>query len=159
MMFLTVGTLFSFDRLVQAIDQGIADGTIREEIIAQIGEGGYQPRNMEFVAFLEKAAFDEKVKQSSGLISHAGMGSIEMSFQYRKPLLVMPRKKKYREHVNDHQVDTAEKFEQLGHILVAYESDDLPMKLNELKSFIPKPRINQISEVVRYLSEYIQSLK
>ena len=43
MIFLTVGTQFSFDRLVIAIDRIIDDGLISEPVFAQIGESSYKP--------------------------------------------------------------------------------------------------------------------
>ena len=37
MIFLTVGTLFPFDRLVNAVDKAVANGLITEDVFAQIG--------------------------------------------------------------------------------------------------------------------------
>ena len=38
MIFLTVGSMFPFDRLVQAVDDMIARQLITETVVAQIGE-------------------------------------------------------------------------------------------------------------------------
>ena len=111
MIFLTVGTLFSFDRLVRAVDSAVGKSLIKDEVFAQIGHGGFEPRNMEYVETLDKEAFDEKVRCAACVISHAGMGSIIAALNRKKPLLVMPRMKRFGEHVNDHQVDIARKFE------------------------------------------------
>jgi len=159
MIFLTVGTLFPFDRLVKAVDSGIGEGMVEEEVFAQIGRNGYEPKNMEYVESLDKKAFDEKVKKAVGLISHAGMGSIAMALDHNKPLLVMPRLKMYGEHVNDHQVGTAKKFEELGHILVAYTKEELPDKLQMLKHFVPKKRETQVEAVAERISDYLKQIK
>jgi beta-1,4-N-acetylglucosaminyltransferase len=141
MIFLTVGTQFPFDRLVKAVDDLLDRGVIHEQVVAQIGDSKYQPRHFESVAWLHKAAFDEHMQQASAIIGHAGMGTITMALERSKPLLAMPRRKKYGEVVNDHQVVLAIKFEALGHILLARDEGELPEKIERLKSFVPRPRV------------------
>jgi len=110
MIFLTVGTQFPFDRLVRAVDDIIEEGLISEALFAQIGESSYKPRNFESVACLEKGIYDDYVKQASSIIGHAGMGTINMALYNHKPLLVMPRLKRYNEVVNDHQLAVARRI-------------------------------------------------
>ena len=155
MIFLTVGTQFPFDRLVKSVDEIISQNGFEEKIFAQIGDSSYQPRNFESVASLEKKEFDKYLKEASGIISHAGMGTITMALDNEKPLLVMPRRRRYREVVNDHQLAIAKRFEQLGHILVAYEPKELPAKIEKLKSFVPKKRLTQVEAVVRRISRFL----
>jgi len=159
MIFLTVGTQFPFDRLVQAVDDIVGDGMIDEEIFAQIGKSSYKPRNFESVVSLDKKAFDERLKEASSVISHAGMGTIIMALDNTKPLLVMPRLKKYSEVVNDHQVAIARKFEELGHILAVYDVKDLPEKLEKLKFFVPRPRDNQAKAVADRIAKFLNELQ
>lgn len=156
MIFLTVGTLFPFDRLVKAIDKAVADGLITEEIIAQVGNGGFKGENIKCVDVLGKDGFDKHVREASCLISHAGMGSITMSLSHNKPLLVMPRLKQFGEHVNDHQLGTAKKFEKLGHVLAAYDEDQLAEKIVQLKTFVAKPRQCQPELVAARLRKFIE---
>jgi UDP-N-acetylglucosamine transferase subunit ALG13 len=157
MIFLTVGTQFGFDRLVKTVDEAIAGGLIQESVFAQIGPGQYLPKRMEYVVSLEKDAFDKKLHSCDAIISHAGMGNIALALEMNKPLLVLPRRRKYGEVVNDHQVETARKFEELGHILVAYDTDQLPEKIKQLKTFVPKPRRPNrqgvIDRITQFLSE------
>ena len=155
MIFLTVGTLFPFDRLVKIVDRAVCDGVITEKVFAQIGSGGYLPECMEYVEKLDKADFDKTIKQSTGLISHAGMGSITMALSYSKPLLVMPRLKKFREHVNDHQLGTAKKFEELGHVLALYDAADLTQKIEAMQDFVPVHRKAQPDVVAKRIADYI----
>jgi UDP-N-acetylglucosamine transferase subunit ALG13 len=137
MIFLTVGSEFHFDRLVAAVDRLIAERYIGEEVIAQIAAGRYIPQHMNWVSTMPRGVYNAHIERSNGVISHAGMGTIIQCLQMRKPLLVMPRLKRHREHVNDHQFGTAQKFEQRGSILVAYDIADLPSKIQQLKSFRP----------------------
>lgn len=158
MIFLTVGTQFPFDRLVRAIDNVLGEGLIEDEIFAQIGQTSYKPRNFEAVASLEKRVFDEHLKAASALIGHAGMGTITMALENGKPLLVMPRLRRYREVVNDHQLAIARKFEAYGHVLVAYQEKDLRSKAGELKHFVPTRRQTQVEQVVRRISTFLGEL-
>ncbi len=158
MIFLTVGTLFPFDRLVKAVDITIGKNNGYEKVFAQVGKTNYEPKNIEYTAMLESKDFDKKISDADYLISHAGIGSIMMALELNKPLLVMPRRRKFREHVNDHQVATARKFEELGHVLVAYTEEELPDKLRELKTFVPKPRRNQAKTVIDRISKFLDEL-
>ncbi len=138
MILLTVGTQFPFDRLVEAVDRAIGEGLVDEEIFAQIGESSYKPHNFAYVNSLDKHLFDSQFHESSGIISHTGMGTIMAALDNEKPLLGMPRLKKYGEAVNNHQLVVARKFEELGHILVAYNEHNLAEKIKQLKSFVPE---------------------
>jgi UDP-N-acetylglucosamine transferase subunit ALG13 len=159
MIFLTVGTQFPFDRLVRAVDELFERGVLRERVFAQIGNGTYRPRNFEAVASLDKSAFDRMFETSSAIIGHAGMGVITMALDNGKPLLAMPRRKKYGEHVNDHQVGLAARFEALGHMLVARDEQELPAKLEQLKSFTPVPRKPEPEMVAQRIVRFLETLK
>ena len=159
MIFLTVGTQFPFDRLVKSVDQAFDGRLIDEEIFAQIGETSYKPLNFESVVSLEKNLFDKRLREASSVISHAGMGTITMALKNHKPLLVMPRLKRYREHVNDHQVATARKFEELGHILAVYDAKDLPNGIRKLKNFVPRERKANPEAVADRIHRFLNSLQ
>jgi UDP-N-acetylglucosamine transferase subunit ALG13 len=155
MIFLTVGTQFPFDRLVKAIDDLCERGLIHEPVVAQIGNSEYRPRHFEAVTSLDKSAFDRNFQQASAIIGHAGMGTITMALESSKPLLVMPRRKKYGEVVNDHQVVLAIKFEALGHILLARDETELADKIERLKSFVPRLRKADPDAVTRRISAFL----
>lgn len=158
MILVTVGTLFPFDRLVRAIDELVEQGAIEQDVFGQIGCSKYKPKNFEYAPSVSRVEFEEKVERADYLIGHAGMGSITTALQHNKPLLVIPRLKKYQEAVNDHQVDTARKFEELGHVLAAYDASEIPRKLEMLKTFTPKPRKAQPEKVAARISEFLESL-
>lgn len=159
MIFLTVGTQFPFDRFIRAVDNIFDQGLIDEEIFAQIGETSYKPRNFESVASLEKKTFDECFKKASSVMSHAGVGTITVALKNHKPLLVMPRMKRYKEHVNDHQVATAKKFEELGHILAVYDVKDLPNGIRKLKNFIPRERKASPDAIADRIRRFLNKLQ
>ena len=132
MIFLTVGTQFSFERLVRRVDEIVGGGGFNEEIFAQIGPGTYRPRNFKFAEYIDKTQFDKLFNEAKGIVGHAGMGTIIAALQLGKPLLVMPRLVKYGEVVNDHQLAIAKKFSELGYILAVYDAKDLPEGVRRL---------------------------
>jgi beta-1,4-N-acetylglucosaminyltransferase len=158
MIFLTVGTQFPFDRLVKAVDRAAGINGFDEKIVAQIGDSSYCPENFKAARSVEKVVFDQLFAEADSIISHAGMGTITMAVDHRKPLLVMPRMKKYGEVVNDHQLAIAKKFEQLGYLLVAYNAEDVPVKMNQLKSFIPQERRACADVVAARISTFLNEL-
>jgi beta-1,4-N-acetylglucosaminyltransferase len=155
MIFLTVGTQFPFDRLVRAVDEFLDDNVLGEDVFAQIGKSTYLPRNFEAIPSLEKGVFDAHFFRASAVISHAGMGTITMALENSKPLLTMPRLRRYGEVVNDHQLVLATRFAALGHILLAHDETELPGRLAGLKSFVPRPRKADPDAVARRIGMFL----
>jgi len=158
MIFLTVGTQFPFDRLVKAVDDAFHDGLLGEEIFAQVGESSYRPRNFESVRSLDKSLFDQWMQNASAVISHAGMGTTMGALDNAKPLLVMPRQKKYGEVVNDHQMAIAKRFAELGYVLVAYDAKDLPEGIRRLRNFAPRKRKADLNAVADRINHFLNTL-
>ena len=160
MIFLTVGTYpLQFNRLIAAVDAAVAANFVGEEVFAQIGLSDFSPRHMDFVEMMDKTEFDSCFEKASGIVGHAGIGTITMALDRGKPLVVMPRLKSFNEHVNDHQLATARKFEELGHVLVAYEETQLVDRLNELGRFTPAKRRTQVQAVSDRISEFLNQLQ
>jgi beta-1,4-N-acetylglucosaminyltransferase len=159
MIFLTVGTYpLPFDRLIRQVDHLAGLARLPDEVFAQIGHATYVPRHLKSVRMLDKVEFDETVRNASALISHAGLGSISIALEYGKPILVVPRLARLGEVVNDHQEDTARRFEALGHVLAAVDEEELERKLNLLLSFRPKPRISTPGPVADGVGAYLATL-
>ena len=74
MIFVTVGTDMPFDRLLKVVDSWAAE-TGRNDVFAQIGEGGWEPRHIKFANFLQPPEFVERFKSARVIVSHAGHGN------------------------------------------------------------------------------------
>ena len=160
MIFLTVGTYpIQFDRLIKAVDHAVMQGLIKETVFAQTGSCNYKPQSMESVEMLSKDDFDSHMKNATGLISHAGIGTITLALENNKPLLVMPRMRQHREHVNDHQVSTARKYEELGHVLAAYSPSEIAGQAGRLNSFVPKMKTPDPQAVSERISKFLNELQ
>ena len=105
MILVTIGSMFPFDRLVRAMD-ALAAGW-EEEVLAQIGDGAYEPRHMRFVRKLPREEFIATIARADLVVGHAGMGTVITAGEHGKAIVIMPRRASLGEHTNDHQVDTA----------------------------------------------------
>lgn len=108
MIFVTVGTHEqAFNRLVQAIDELKKDGTITEDVIIQTGFSTYEPRYCKWAKLIPYKEMIQNVEEARIVITHGGPASFIMPLQIGKTPIVVPRQKKFDEHVNDHQVEFA----------------------------------------------------
>ena len=158
MIFVTVGSLWPFDRLVRAVDAAVIDGVITEPVFAQIGESCIQPVRLRYEKLLDKSEFDRLIRECRFVISHAGIGTIATAAESGKTVLAMPRRKQFGEHVNDHQYDTAVRFGGAGHILVANNDAELRECIRMVPSFVPKPRTAQPEAVARRIAQFLAEL-
>ena len=127
MIFVTVGTHEQqFNRLVEYVDKLKENGVIEEEVIIQTGFSTYEPKYCKWNKLYPYRDMFRLVEEARIVITHGGPSSFTMPLQVRKIPIVVPRKKKYGEHVNDHQVDFSIAVEQRqGNIVLVKEIDEL----------------------------------
>jgi beta-1,4-N-acetylglucosaminyltransferase len=126
MIFVTVGNDFrGFDRLLEEIDR--LAPRIPAEIVIQRGYSRYLPRNTKHFDFVPMESAIEYVQRSRLVVSHAGIGTIILCREYGVPILILPRRKGYGEHMNDHQLEIAKALEgrQDENIHVIYQENQL----------------------------------
>lgn len=134
MIFVTVGSQAPFDRLIRAMDRW-AETRARVDVFAQTTVSTYRPRHITFTEFLDPMEFNRTIEAASLVVAHAGMGSIISALELGKPIVVMPRRAKFRETRNDHQVAAADWFGAQGRIIVAKDEDELAEKLDKAMTF------------------------
>ena len=120
MIFVTVGSDLPFNRLVRVVDDWAAERG-RTDVFAQIGETGWRPRHIPYCQFLEPAEFQQKIREASVIISHAGMGTILTALSAQRPILVMPRLHALFEIRNEHQLATVRRLQETGAVAVALD--------------------------------------
>lgn len=130
MIFVTIGSMFPFDRLIRAMD-AFAAGHPGSELLAQIGTGDYVPAHMPHVRKLDQADFARTVAGARLVVAHAGMGSVITASQYAKPIVMMPRLQHWGEHTTDHQIATANWLRGKPGVYIADEDADLAPRIAE----------------------------
>ena len=131
MIFLTVGTQMPFDRLVDAVDRW-AGAHLGHSVVAQIGNSGSTPTNLQSHAWLSSAEFLRLLHSADVIVSHAGIGTILQARQAMVPIVVMPRRARLGEHRDDHQLETARRLEALGIVSVAWDERELGERLESV---------------------------
>lgn len=126
MIFITVGNMDPFDRLIESIDRWLADHRMTEDVLAQIGVGAYQPQHCRHQRFLTPSEYRSTFQQARFVVSHAGMGSIITALELQKPIVVMPKRASLGEQRNEHQLATVRRFRKSPLIQVADTEHELP---------------------------------
>jgi len=136
MIFISVGNNeANFFRLFKKFETIINKKKNIEKIICQNGHTNYKNRNFKLIKFLEKKKFLNFLKKSDFFISHCGAGSILDSLRYNKIPIVLPRRRFYKEHIDDHQLEFYKKLLSLKLIL------PLELKSFSLKNKFKKKKI------------------
>ncbi len=142
-----------FHRLLDEIEKNIKNGNINEEVVVQAGYTKYKSDNMKICGLMPKNDLEELIKKADLIITHAGVGSVEMSLEQNKKVIAIPRLKKYGEHVNDHQKDIEDEFNRKGLLIGIEEVSELGVALKRVKQFIPKkyekPKTDEIINVIK----------
>jgi beta-1,4-N-acetylglucosaminyltransferase len=154
LIFVTVGGMHAFERLVREMNR-IAD-ELDEQVVMQIGSTDYEPKNCDYFKFMAANEIEELYARARVVVCHAGIGSILTAMQYNKPLILVPRMKRYGEHIDDHQTEIAREIESRG-ITVVYD-------IGNLKSAVKNVDMSPIefkgeTALVHRLKEYLDRLE
>lgn len=138
MIFVTVGTHEQpFNRLVQEIDNLKRDGVITEDVIIQTGYSTYQPKFCQWDKLIPYKQMIKNVEDARIVITHGGPASFIMPLQMGKTPIVVPRQKKFDEHVNDHQVEFARNVAQrMGTIILVEDINLLKTTIKEYDKIV-----------------------
>ena len=128
MIFVAVGTQFPFDRLIQYMDKWALDHN--QEVIAQISDGEYTPKNIKWERFLDGEQYNKNIAEASVFVSHAGMGNIISAREQQTPIIVMNRQLKLGEHRNDHQAEGLTWMGKLDGVYTASTEEELTQQLS-----------------------------
>ncbi len=157
-IFVSVGTHpQAFDRLLKELDS-IASKHQELEIFAQAGNSKHVPKNFTFEKFLKGKQFDEKMQWADIVVSHCGAGTIINALLNKKPLIVVPRLKKFSEHTNDHQLDLANALEREHKVIAVFDMNELEEKILKAVSF--KPNLSSDKErLIKRISLFLEEQK
>lgn len=123
--FVTVGSaLEPFPRLLGEIARLARAGCLPRPVIVQHGNTPFQCADCVAKAFVERAEFQDHIRQAQLVITHGGLTLVH-ALHHGKVPVVMPRRGCYGEHVDDHQVQFSQARAEAGEVLLALEPVDL----------------------------------
>jgi UDP-N-acetylglucosamine transferase subunit ALG13 len=127
LILVTVGTnQYDFSRLFTMLSAMplYQDKRVKWVIQAAHNKLTQLPANGEIVEMISRDEMESLVKQSSLVISHCGIGSINLMLSYQKKVVFLPRVAKYNEFSDDHQLQIAN---EIGSELFTVTLPDTPM--------------------------------
>jgi UDP-N-acetylglucosamine transferase subunit ALG13 len=143
MILVTVGTHGQgFDRLVIPMDE-IA-GLLDEQVIIQRGFSSYVPRQAEQFRFTSGGNMASLTRSARIVVSHAAAGAIILGLQHCRPMVVVPRLRRFGEHTDDHQLQLAAALAGAKLAIAVYEPS-----INALKEAMSMASALQISATNR----------
>lgn len=160
MIFVTLGSQkFQFNRLLQKIDELIGKGVITETVFAQIGESTYLPRNFEYTDFMDRDAFAEKMSACDKVITHGGTGVIINAVKRGKKVIAVPRLAKYKEHVDDHQLQLLHQFDESKLICACYDVEDLEECCKNIGAMEFRAYVSNTHVIIESIEEFLKGIK
>lgn len=103
---------------------------------------------------------EEYITMSNIVITHAGVGTIMECINKNKEIIVLPRKEKYGEHVNNHQEEIAYEMEKKGLLKKVDTYEQLKNNVIEIiKNNEGKNKKNYISNNEKFNDMLINYLK
>lgn len=127
MIFVTVGTHEQpFDRLIKCIDKMVEEGKIDEKVIIQKGYTEFEPKYCESYKLISYDDMQRYIQEARIVITHGGPASFIAPLSIGKIPIVVPRKKEFKEHVNNHQLDFSKEIEKrMKNIIVVETAEGL----------------------------------
>ena len=161
MVLVTVGNATQgFPRLLSAVDRLAGERVFGDElVIMQAGNtAGISLQHCDHRRFLPMDEFIALVQNAALVIAHAGAGTLFNVFQAGKIPVVMPRRKRYREHVDDHQVELVRALTSAGRVVPAFEPEDLPDAIARVRRCPMRPTDPEGSKMRGLVAQAIEDL-
>jgi beta-1,4-N-acetylglucosaminyltransferase len=119
LILVTVGTHNQgFNRLVGPMDELAAD--LDERVVIQRGSSTYEPQYAEHFQWTTSQRMEQLTEEARIVVAHAAAGVIILALRYDKPLVVIPRLRRFGEHADDHQQQLAKALEAEGKVIVVH---------------------------------------
>lgn len=163
MILVTLGTQDKeFKRILIEVERLIEVGKINEKVIAQIGNTKFETKlpnsKMELIKFTTPKQLNELIQDSSFIITHGGVGTIIEGIDLGKKIIAVPRLKKYKEHVNDHQLQIIQNFDNKGYIIGTRCVEDIENSLDRVEKFVPRRYESNNKNFIENLESKIEEL-
>lgn len=166
-IFVSVGSRFPMDRLLVALDH-FSSQNPTFSVSAQSGKCIQPLPHTASQRWFSSKEFEQAVIDCDIFVSHAGMGNILLAAQHGKPIVIMPRQLRYKEHINDHQIATAEGLKDRPFIYVVNTAEELQSALlsiaytvqhsgeacNEEQHSEPPQRVQLVDTLVEFLDKH-----
>lgn len=158
-IFVALGTYpKQFDRLLKEIDSLLESKKLKADVFAQTGVSVYKPKHFKFKDFLSPKEYEKELKNADIVLAHSGAGTIITALKHKKPVVVVPRREKFSEHTDDHQLDIAKAMHSAKKCIAVFELKDLFNALKKAEKFRPEMESNK-KQLVKRLNEFLKEVE
>ena len=145
-----------FERLLKVVEEAIAQGVIKEEVMVQAGCTVYDSSKMNVVDYVDMTTFEQWMKDCRLLITHGGVGTIMSGLRNKKPVIACARLAKYGEHHNDHQCEIIETFYGKGYLIPLRDGQSLKEALSAAENLVVPEVESNNHKMIELLSNYLE---
>lgn len=151
--FVSLGnTKQNFSRLLNMIESQL--DFLPNPVLVQCGHTPFSSTKCKVIEFVNMDFFVRQINHAEILMLHAGAGSVLHAIKSGKYPIIMPRRAKFGEHVNDHQVGFAKALHALGKAIMVEDTKNLEQAIITVRQnkLSLKPKNNfRVYEVVKNL--------
>lgn len=162
LIFVTIGNPTQpFLRLLKAVDQYAGQHLYQNEEKFFIQSGNnpdFHPSHCEYSPFVSMEEFEHYMEMADVVICHGGCGSIGPALRSGKVPVVVPRRKKYGEHVNDHQMQLTKVLADEGRVVPVYEIEKLSSAIAQARGRQAQPISTTTPRLLTLVSHAIEEL-
>ena len=148
----------SFHRLLEKIEELIKNDVIKDNVIVQAGYTKFKSDDMQIFDLIPREKLEKYQNQADLIITHGGVGSIITSLKLGKKVIAIPRLHEYGEHVNNHQIEIVELFNNKGYIIGCMDLEKLEEALKKVKEFEPKKYELDNHKMLNIIDEFIEKI-
>jgi UDP-N-acetylglucosamine--N-acetylmuramyl-(pentapeptide) pyrophosphoryl-undecaprenol N-acetylglucosamine transferase len=138
-IFATVGTHGQpFTRFLDAL------AGLEDDVVVQYGHNAPPAGVGEAVAFMPFDELNARMREADVVVTHAGVGSVLCAREAGHVPVVVPRLRRFGEHVDDHQLELVAALGKDGHVIPVTDISELPAAVQKAgrradTTIAPKP--------------------
>ena len=145
---------------MKKVDDLKKDKIINEDVVIQKGYTNYAPQYCESYKLVNYNDMQKYLKTARIIITHGGPASFIAPLAVGKIPIVVPRQKKFNEHVNNHQKDFVEQIVARDNTIIpCYDIDDLERLIKEYDSIVKNMKDNYKSNNKLFCKKLDEEIK
>ncbi|WP_044914565.1 glycosyltransferase [Butyrivibrio sp. WCE2006] len=159
MIFVTVGTHEQpFNRLIEYMDKWAEKN--EEEVIIQTGFSNYEPQSAKWSRLFSFQQMNANMDKARIVITHGGPSSFIAPLQKGKVPIVVPRRKEFDEHVNDHQLTFCRMIsERMKSIILVEDEKNLGEIIQNYDQIVGKMKVGSSSNNDKFIEGFEENIK
>lgn len=156
MIFVTIGTQQqNFQRLFDYLNHL----DTKEKIVVQKGKTNYHfEKGIVAYDFISYHEMEKYIKKARIIITHGGGGTVFRALKLHKKIIVVPRLSKYKEHINDHQLEFSNYLKEKDYCFVVQTEEEFQEAFNKIDTYSFQPYVSGEKKFIKHIEMEIDQL-